>query len=123
MLYLYFEREGLFTLKTVLIGCSLLIGFLFFLEIMDSIKQYAIEAGGGNYFLVKGPPVIIKGWKYIVTLPITFYNKFYAANVLARPVSFIIYSVAIILITLQTFNSMGMTGFDSHVLDRYACRV
>ena len=104
VLYLYFEREGLFTLKTVLIGFSLLIGFLFFLEIMDSMKQYAIEAGGGNYFLVKGPPVIIKGWKYIVTLPITFYNKFYAANVLARPVSFIIYSVAIILIALQTFN-------------------
>lgn len=104
VLYLYFEREGLFTVKTVLIGFSLLIGFLFFIEIMNSMKQYGIEAGGGNYFLVKGPPVIIKGWKYIVTLPITFYKKFYAANFLSRPVSFMIYSVAIILITLQTFN-------------------
>ena len=104
VLYLYFEREGLFTLKTVLIGLSLLCGFLFFVEIMNSMKQYAIEAGGGNYFLVKGPPIIIKGWKYFVALPITFYKKFYAANILSRPVSFIIYSVAITLIALQTFN-------------------
>ncbi len=104
VLYLYFEREGLFTLKTVLIGLSLLCGFLFFVEIMNSMKQYAIEAGGGNYFLVKGPPIIIKGWKYIVALPITFYKKFYAANILSKPVSFLIYTVAISLIALQTFN-------------------
>lgn len=104
VLYLYYETEKIFSLQTILIGIGLMSGAAFFLFIMNEMKEYAIAAGGGNYFQYQGPPILTKGWKYIISIPYAFYNKFFVANFLTRPVSFIIYAIGLFMIALQTLN-------------------
>jgi hypothetical protein len=91
ILYLILERKNLISITTLLIGAGLISGCVFFLFLMNSLKEFAIAAGGGNYFLYQGPPVIVKGWKYVITIPYAFYNKFFVANIFTRPVSFLFY--------------------------------
>ena len=100
VLYLIYERKNLFSLQTIILGIGLAGGAAFFLYIMNAMKEYAIAAGGGNYFQYQGPPILMKGWKYLISLPYAFYNRFLPANILSRPVSFVFYAFAFVLILL-----------------------
>ncbi len=101
LFYLYYEKQTFLKLQTFVFGAGLMIGAVFFLYIMNEMKEFAIAAGGGNYFLYQGPPVLVKGWKYVISIPYAFYNKFFVANPVSRPVSFLIFVCSFILILIQ----------------------
>lgn len=108
LVYLIYHREKLFTIQFFIYGAGLFIGACFFLYIMNEMKEFAIAAGGGNYFQYQGPPVIVKGWKYVIAIPYAFYNKFFVANVFSRPVSFLIFVSAFILFVLQLLGKLKL---------------
>ncbi|MBL0102481.1 MAG: hypothetical protein IPP51_01095 [Bacteroidetes bacterium] len=95
VLYLIFERKNFISLNTVLIGIGLAAGCFFFLFIMNAIKEFAVAAGGGNYFQYQGPPILTKGWKFFLGLPYGFYNRFISTNLFTRPISFLFYVTAL----------------------------
>lgn len=104
--YLIFNWKTIFTAQTILFGVGLLLGAGFFLYIMNEMKEFAIAAGGGNYFLYQGPPMLVKGWKYVISIPYAFYNKFFVSNLISRPLSFAIFIGSFILIFLQLRNKI-----------------
>ena len=101
VLYLILERKNIISFNTILLGIGLAGGAVFFLFIMNAMKEYAIAAGGGNYFQYQGPPILTKGVKYFIGLPYGFYNRFISVNLFSRPISFLVYVAAFILITKQ----------------------
>ncbi len=101
LFYLYYEWKSFLKAQSFLFGAGLMIGAMFFLFIMNEMKEFAVAAGGGNYFLYQGPPVLVKGWKYVISIPYAFYNKFFVANPISRPLSFLIFVAAFVLIALQ----------------------
>ncbi len=101
LVYLIPRWRSIFSLQTILFGVGLIAGAFCFLYIMNEMKEFAVAAGGGNYFQYQGPPVILKGWKYVISIPYAFYNKFFVANFLSRPISFLIFVSAFILIVAQ----------------------
>ena len=101
IVYLINKKKDLFTAQTLLFGIGLIIGASFFIYIMNEIKEYAVAAGGGNYFQYQGPPMFVKGWKYVISIPYAFYNKFMVSNILSRPVSFLVFVFGFVLFFLQ----------------------
>ena len=101
LFYLFYEKKNILKLQTFIFGVGLLIGAVFFLYIMNEMKEFAVAAGGGNYFLYQGPPILVKGWKYVISIPYAFYNKFFVANTISKQISFIIFISAFFLIAAQ----------------------
>ena len=99
--YLFCERKSLIKIQSFVLGAGFMIGAVFFLYIMNEMKEFAIAAGGGNYFLYQGPPVLVKGWKYVISIPYAFYNKFFVANPVSRPLSFLVFVSAFVIILMQ----------------------
>lgn len=94
LLYLVFEFRNFKSFNTVLIGVGLVAGAMFFLYLMNSMREFAVSAGGGNYFNYQGPPLLVKGWKYVVAIPAAFYFKFSVVSPLSRIISFSIFLLA-----------------------------
>ncbi|MFZ7144367.1 MAG: hypothetical protein ACO1G6_03405, partial [Bacteroidota bacterium] len=101
VVYLFCERKSLIKIQSFVLGAGFMIGAVFFLYIMNEMKEFAIAAGGGNYFLYQGPPVLVKGWKYVISIPYAFYNKFFVANPVSRPLSFLVFVSAFVIILMQ----------------------
>jgi hypothetical protein len=51
----------------------------------------SMAAGGGNLLELQGPPILSKGLKSLIALPLTFYKKLGGNNGLAKPVSYIFF--------------------------------
>ena len=108
LIYLITEWKRFKHVNTLLIGIGLMAGAFFFLYLMNSIREFADASGGGNYFNYQGPPVLVKGLRYIPTIPLAFYKKFTAINLLSRPFSFMIFCFAFALLFYNQKKKSGV---------------
>ena len=98
VLYLVLEWKKIRSLQSVFIGVGLVLGCVFFLYLIHSMKEFAVAAGGGNYFNYQGPPILVRGLKYLPTIPLAFYKKFTSINVFSRPLCFFIFTSGMLLL-------------------------
>lgn len=91
---LYFIRsyKRLFTVNTLLIGISFVIGFLAYYYLLHAPKVYSgLNEGGGGVMESQAPPIISKGIKSIFILPYAFYKKLAGYNPYAKPASMVFF--------------------------------
>jgi hypothetical protein len=91
---LYFTRnyKKIFTLNTVVLGVSLIAGFLAYYYLLHAPQVYSgLNEGGGGVMESQAPPIISKGIKSIFILPYAFYKKLAGYNHFAKPVSMLLF--------------------------------
>jgi|GEM_PF-2382424 len=90
-IYLCREYKNFISINTLLFAISMIAGFLFFYHIMHAAATQAVLAGGGDLLDVTGPPILRRGVRVIISLPVIFYHKFSSVNMFARPVSLLFF--------------------------------
>ncbi|MEO5571583.1 MAG: phospholipid carrier-dependent glycosyltransferase [Bacteroidia bacterium] len=90
-LYLLREYKNIFSLNTLFFGISMLAGIFYLYYLQHAPAVISVAAGGGNLLQGSGPPILRRGIKVIISLPLIFYKKFTPSSVFARPFSLLFF--------------------------------
>lgn len=88
-LYLLLHRDSIFTLRTAILTCMVVLGAVLYLAILLAPAQSAAITGGGNFLVQQGPPILTRNLWHFVKTPLHFYQKLSEWSVLSKPVSLV----------------------------------
>lgn len=95
-IYLVRNYKRIFKPDVLILGFGLVLGMLYFYYLMQAPAIISKLNGGGNLMDIQGPPIVEKGIRSVLALPLTFYKKLSGYNGVTRPVSLIFFLISCI---------------------------
>lgn len=95
-IYLVRNYKRIFKPDVLILGFGLVLGMLYFYYLMQAPAIISKLNGGGNLMDIQGPPIVEKGIRSVLALPLTFYKKLSGYNGVTRPVSLVFFLLSCI---------------------------